>query len=1180
VSEAVQGQVSWEGLDIRLLPFPRAVLRAARVDIPGTLTGSVELVQLDLSLLPLLRGRAEIRAVTVQRPELQFQIAASPAPVTPPREGAPPTDMISAYRQALGPVMSVVQRLAPDTTLALEQGRVRIQAPGLPPIGASEVDLRIETDSTGMAVAATAEGEYWDRLQLKGRIEFADLRANAALNAVGVKPQTALDALLADVQPAVVLSNIGAQIEVRTDGRSSLDVALTADLPKASLRRGDRQLDVVEVRLKGTAKVSGEDIELELTDIRLGELVPAGRVSLRLAGPRREPQAGIEIEALDLERLRIAALALAGDQALVREYAERVRGGNITDLRLSAKAETLSGLAQLSRLSGSLTLADGIVLLPIIEQPASEVGAQVELIDSTLKLSRATARLGASRLSDGSLDYALDGRRTISRTAFDLDLAQAMTLARGLLPEDQRAALERIQSVAGRAQGSVTAQIQGGNWDAEVAVAKSDSVLRVKDLPWPVSLREGRLAASPGRIALSGLTGGVGASGFAEVGADVSLGTPLRVKGASGQASLALGELYPWLRSQKQLAKFLETIPEVSGGTDVTLNGLEGRLDQPDALAYEVTVRPRNVRARMTDLPGPATVDGGSLRITPNALAADGVVVGLLDSTARLSGQLAEYRSERRRIDASIADGVAGKELVEWIWQRASLPQRALPVTPVRFAAQRMQWSSAGLDVAASAQFEAGPAVGIDLGLRRGELQVRRLTLKDRESDAVMSFATRGRLIDAGFAGVLTGRSLASMLTHAEGEHPGRLQGDMRVTLDRDMQGRTTAQGRLAGQNVNLGVLLPVPVKLERIDLEGEGSLLHVRDLTVDWAEQKATIRGEISRQAAGPVIRAEVDSPGIVLDALLPAREATEGETGSAPRQAPEMLELWPLPLSGTLEVRADYLQFQRFRVQPVRAKLALEPERAELKVDEAALCGIDFPFTVTAVPGHFDTVMRLSAKGQELESVAQCFTDQRVLITGRFDLDAEFTAKGRARDVAEVLEGPVEFHAQAGQIRKFALLGNILSLASVSSVLQKGVTLGGQGFGYRDLIVRGRFGGGKFTVEQAALDSDALGLAATGSVSVVDYKGDLTVLVAPFGRLDRLVRKLPIIGYIVGGTFTSIPVGVSGDMRDPLVVPLGPGAVSSQLVGIFERTLKLPGKLLEPLGTGQPEKGAAESQ
>jgi hypothetical protein len=61
-------------------------------------------------------------------------------------------------------------------------------------------------------------------------------------------------------------------------------------------------------------------------------------------------------------------------------------------------------------------------------------------------------------------------------------------------------------------------------------------------------------------------------------------------------------------------------------------------------------------------------------------------------------------------------------------------------------------------------------------------------------------------------------------------------------------------------------------------------------------------------------------------------------------------------------------------------------------------------------------------------------------------------------------------------------------------------------------------------------------------------------------------VVRGIPIVGYVIGGTLTSIPVGVSGDIRHPVVVPLGPGAVTKELLGVFQRTVTLPGKLAEP--------------
>jgi hypothetical protein len=57
--------------------------------------------------------------------------------------------------------------------------------------------------------------------------------------------------------------------------------------------------------------------------------------------------------------------------------------------------------------------------------------------------------------------------------------------------------------------------------------------------------------------------------------------------------------------------------------------------------------------------------------------------------------------------------------------------------------------------------------------------------------------------------------------------------------------------------------------------------------------------------------------------------------------------------------------------------------------------------------------------------------------------------------------------------------------------------------------------------------------------------------------------------VGYVVGGSLTSVPVSVSGDIRNPTVVPLGPHAITSELTGIFERTLKLPAKLFAPSRT-----------
>jgi hypothetical protein len=74
------------------------------------------------------------------------------------------------------------------------------------------------------------------------------------------------------------------------------------------------------------------------------------------------------------------------------------------------------------------------------------------------------------------------------------------------------------------------------------------------------------------------------------------------------------------------------------------------------------------------------------------------------------------------------------------------------------------------------------------------------------------------------------------------------------------------------------------------------------------------------------------------------------------------------------------------------------------------------------------------------------------------------------------------------------------------------------------------------------------------------------MTVLIAPLTTVERFVGAVPLLGDVFGGTMVAIPVSVVGDIRSPAIVPLGPRAVTDQLLGIFERTLKLPGKLVVP--------------
>jgi len=186
-------------------------------------------------------------------------------------------------------------------------------------------------------------------------------------------------------------------------------------------------------------------------------------------------------------------------------------------------------------------------------------------------------------------------------------------------------------------------------------------------------------------------------------------------------------------------------------------------------------------------------------------------------------------------------------------------------------------------------------------------------------------------------------------------------------------------------------------------------------------------------------------------------------------------------------------------------------------------------------------------------------------VHITGAAELHAVLATRGLPDEWVRNLTGTLRLDVRDGRLQKADLLTRILSIANFSNMSELH-SAAKAGIPYRALVVGGHFEGGQFVVEEAGFDSNTLRLAASGRVGILQPNTQLTVLVAPLARIDRLVDGIPILGKLLGGVLTTLPVSVRGDIRDPTVVPLGPSAVTDQLIGVFERTVKLPGSLIAP--------------
>jgi hypothetical protein len=650
-------------------------------------------------------------------------------------------------------------------------------------------------------------------------------------------------------------------------------------------------------------------------------------------------------------------------------------------------------------------------------------------------------------------------------------------------------------------------------------------------------------------VLLRDLAGFLGASAFGNLNAQIELGKTPLVSSASGRASVQLEQWLPWLKGEL----LFEDVAALSGSVDVTLHRLALRFDRPAELDYEADATLRHVSMTLKALPGPLGIASGSMRFGRESARYEKLAVAMLDARALLSGTAT---IQGPRIELALDQGELGEKAMRWALELTKAPPRLEPRTPLRFAARRISWSpDEGLEADARIDFGGGPALGVALAWRPELLDVRRLTIKDARTDALFSSRVADKRIEASFTGTLHGGSIAAMLKSTPADS-GIAQGDFRVTVDRAQPQNSIGEGRLQIQALDLSWLAGRKVLIDRVSLTALPDGMRVVDGRFAWEDQQFELRGEGRRTPQGPVIQARLESPGIVLERLLPP----PAEKPDAPA---EKTQLWPLPITGRIEVRAGFVQFERHRIAPFDGILALEARRARLELKEARTCGLSFPMEVEAVPEDITAWLHLSMRDEPLADAIGCLTGGTVAMTGKADLRAELQTRGRRPDLVRNLTGTAQAEVRDGRVKKFALIGNILAFRGIASLEDMAKA---DGFPYRRMIAKGHFAGGQFLLEEGFFDSSAARLAATGHVDLLGANSRLSVLIAPLTTVERIIGVIPLVGGVFGGALVALPVAVNGDIREPTIVPLGPRAITDQLLGIFERTLKLPGKLAVP--------------
>jgi hypothetical protein len=274
---------------------------------------------------------------------------------------------------------------------------------------------------------------------------------------------------------------------------------------------------------------------------------------------------------------------------------------------------------------------------------------------------------------------------------------------------------------------------------------------------------------------------------------------------------------------------------------------------------------------------------------------------------------------------------------------------------------------------------------------------------------------------------------------------------------------------------------------------------------------------------------------------------------------------------LRGKVQVMLENFSYESYTARPLEAEISFKPEKVIVAINQADVCGISLRGLLNIADQTLDVYFVPTATGSDLNASLACLSTTRAMATGTYDFTGEIMAKTKPDALERSLTGKLTFSAEKGRIYRFGLLAKVLAILNVTEIYRGNIPdLTGEGFAYHSMAASAKLQGGKIIMEDCSIDGASMGIACKGDIDLVKKEMDLVILVAPFKTVDRIVELLPFISGILGGKLISIPFRAKGDLNDPDVVPLSPTAVGSGILGILERTLKLPITIIEPVISG----------
>jgi hypothetical protein len=565
------------------------------------------------------------------------------------------------------------------------------------------------------------------------------------------------------------------------------------------------------------------------------------------------------------------------------------------------------------------------------------------------------------------------------------------------------------------------------------------------------------------------------------------------------------------------------------------------------------------------ELPGPVSMRLDEFTATAAAFTFQNAAIKMLDGSITASGTLSHYLAPSRTIEVT-GNGRVDARIVEWIRTRAGMPIEPVLRTPIEARNVRLVIKpESRASLAADLQITGGPAIAFKVDVRPDQLELKKCAISDTESQASIGLLLKHQEAEVSFQGMLS-RGTLDRLVLGEQTADHRIRGDFRARLDREAPYLKSFDGTVEAENLLIPVTKGMPLEVLHASANGEGNKVRITSAKLRWAEVPVEGQGTIMLQPDS--LNLDLDAHAGAIDINAISQSLAKAQNVQSAAQPADDQRLIPFPMHGTIRAEADSVSWNNFTFLPVRSSIAISPESVMFHQAEASFCGIVLTGDMEFRTKKFSLALDAEAEGIAVEETLRCLNTKDHSLTGSLNLSAQLSGAGLYRDVTAELNGPFEITAVNGNIKRLSGLAMMLDLINSTEVFRgKYPGFGQEGLNYNSISLKGDIGQSVLTIREGVMDGTTMEIAAEGAVGLENGNLDLRVAVAPLKTVDVVVKRLPVVKDILGGTLIAVPFRVTGTVNKPEVKSITLAEAGKEVTGIFSRTFKAPFKFVEGL-------------